>query len=402
MRIGVITYYKVSNFGANLQAISTYCYLKKNGHEPVFINFMTEQMYQSLENNKNSDAWVGHIDTIDGIIKEQTDVCFSAEDIMREVANHKIEAIIIGSDALLQHHPWISRLRKGRRKPIYVMPVDKSRLYPNPFWGVDLADKIPAALLSVSSQNSPYNLFSSRLKHKMAESLSLFRYISVRDTWTRDMVKSILHKEVPITPDPVFGFNANAGELIPSKEELIDKFKLPSKYLLFGLFDQNVDYETLVELKQLLSKQGCSCVSIYTPTGRGFKHPFDYEIYAPFTPLEWYGLLKNAYAYVGCNMHPIVVCLHNAVPCFSIDNWGKTDFWGRKKDDGSSKVQHIMEVFGVSQNHRLIQQNICDITAKEILEALVSFPKENVKYKSQEYFEQYKILMHNLIESLKK
>ena len=39
MRIGILTYYRVPNFGANLQAISTYYCLKKLGHEIVFLNY---------------------------------------------------------------------------------------------------------------------------------------------------------------------------------------------------------------------------------------------------------------------------------------------------------------------------------------------------------------------------
>lgn len=28
MNIGILTFYKVANFGANIQGVSTYCYLK--------------------------------------------------------------------------------------------------------------------------------------------------------------------------------------------------------------------------------------------------------------------------------------------------------------------------------------------------------------------------------------
>lgn len=48
------------------------------------------------------------------------------------------------------------------------------------------------------------------------------KYISVRDSWTRDMVVSITHDKIipPVTPDPVFAFNENAGFLVPSEESL--------------------------------------------------------------------------------------------------------------------------------------------------------------------------------------
>ena len=39
MRIGLLTYHWVANYGANLQALSTYCYLDNNGYNPIIINW---------------------------------------------------------------------------------------------------------------------------------------------------------------------------------------------------------------------------------------------------------------------------------------------------------------------------------------------------------------------------
>ena len=39
MKIGVLTFLHVANYGANLQATSTYYYLKNQGHTPVFIDY---------------------------------------------------------------------------------------------------------------------------------------------------------------------------------------------------------------------------------------------------------------------------------------------------------------------------------------------------------------------------
>ena len=42
MNIGILTYYRVANFGANLQAVSTYYYLKNNGYNPLFMSLMIQ------------------------------------------------------------------------------------------------------------------------------------------------------------------------------------------------------------------------------------------------------------------------------------------------------------------------------------------------------------------------
>ena len=40
MRIGLLTYHWVANYGANLQALSTYCYLDNNVYNPIIINWV--------------------------------------------------------------------------------------------------------------------------------------------------------------------------------------------------------------------------------------------------------------------------------------------------------------------------------------------------------------------------
>lgn len=401
MKIGIITYYKVLNFGANLQAISTYCYLKHKGHDPVFINYIKKEGLLAIERGKYDSQWNMHIGFVDSIIKEQTPICQTIEEVLKVIGDYGIKSIIVGSDALLQHHPFITRIRKAQRKIIFIQQITSDRLFPNLFWGVGLSDKIPMALMSVSSQNSDYRFFLPSTKRAMNLSLKNMRYISVRDKWTQDMVKIIMNRQVPITPDPVFAFNQNAKNLIPDKDYILKHFMLPDKYVLLTLFSQTLSENLIHELKWLFKKDGVSLVILPLPTGVKFKHDADFEIKLPLSPLDWYALLKYSYAYVGSNMHPIVSCLHNSVPCFSIDNWGRTDFWGHKKYDGSSKVQHIMEVFGLQHNHRLIENGRCKVTALDIYNGIMSFQKSSVSMIALEHLSKYNIMMEEILYSLK-
>lgn len=402
MRIGILTYYKVKNFGANLQAVSTYMYLKKKGHEPIFINYILKEGLAAIEKGKLDAQWKAHLDFVNSIIKEQTPICQTSEDIIKVVDDYHIDALIVGSDALLQHHPFITRIRKAKRKIVFIMPVTSDRLFPNVFWGCGVADKVPMALMSVSSQNSEYKLFLPNTKKKMKESLANMCYISVRDSWSQDMLKFVLGKDVPITPDPVFAFQQNAGELVPTKEDILRKFNLPENYALMSLFSQCLSEQTLDQLKSEFNKKGISLGILPLPTGVHFTHNANFEISLPLSPIDWYALLKYSSSYVGSNMHPIVSCLHNAVPCFSIDNWGRTDFWGHKYDDGSSKVQHIMNVFGVGDNHRMIDDGKCNVSAKEIVKALDKFPFDEVIKKNKDYVKQYNSMMKSIITALEK
>lgn len=401
MKIGVITYYKVMNFGATLQAVSTYCYLKNNGYEPIFINYMKREARSSMEKGllTGNSQWKAQLNFVNSIIVNQTAICETVDEVMKEIEINKIEAIIVGSDALLQHHPFLSRLRKGRRKPFYVEKISSDRLFPNLFWGVGIADKIPMAIMSVSSQNSAYQYFLPWTKHAMQRSLSNMKYISVRDTWSQDMLREILHRDVPVTPDPVFAFNQNVGDLVPSKEEIISKFNLPENYVLLSLFGQALSKEQISELQDLFAKDNVDLAMLPMPTGGTFDYEVKHDIRFPLSPIDWYALIKYSKGYIGNNMHPIVVSLHNAVPCFSLDNWGRVNFHGEKVNDDSSKILHIMKVFGVKQNHRMVDKGVCSVTPSEIYNGIKSFPCEKVAEQSEKYTVEYHNMMNSILKS---
>lgn len=402
MNIGILTFYRVANFGANLQAVSTYYYLKKRGHNPIFVRFESKYSEKGLKEEKDIQV-EEHLRFIDSCIPNQTKLCYNASDVNKAICDYNLEAIIIGSDAVLQHHPLITRIHKGKRKPFYIGKVAPERMFPNVFWSDGLNANIPIAMMSVSSQNSGYKWFTKNLRHRMAESLRKVRYISVRDEWTKNMLSSLMpeKEKVPVTPDPVFAFNHNAASIIPTEKDIRNRFNLPEKYALVSLHSQSLKLQQLQELKQELASLSMDCVAFPMPQGINFSHPFDYTIDIPLNPLDWYALIKYSSAYIGSNMHPIVVSLHNAVPCFSIDNWGGTDFWGHKKRDGSSKVEHIMNVFGVGGNHAMIEQGKCMVSAEEIKNSIKAFPKEAVAVKADAYLQEYLQMMDDIIAALK-
>lgn len=405
MNIGILTFYRVANFGANLQAISTYYYLKKRGHTPVFIRFESEYTAQNLNEQIKTDKQMQeHFRFIDTYIPCQTKLCNNVSEINRTIKEYSLNAIIIGSDAVLQHHPLITRIHKGRRRPFYIGKVAPERLFPNAFWAYGLDPTIPIALMSVSSQNSGFQWFTKSTRWKMAESLKNAKYISVRDIWTKNMLTYLMpqREEVPVTPDPVFAFNYNAADIIPTEKDIRSRFILPKNYALISLHSQSLSLQVLQELKNKLTSLNIECVAFPMPTGIKFSHPFDFQINIPLNPLDWYALIKYSAAYIGSNMHPIVVSLHNSVPCYSIDNWGRTNFWGHKKHDNSSKVEHIMNVFGVKTNHAMIENGKCMVSAEEIKNAIISYPKELVSTKANSYLKEYLQMMEDIISTLEK
>lgn len=401
MKIGILTFYRVANFGANLQAVSTYHYLRAKGHEVVFLDYVTEWSERAMRSSDENVQTTAHMAYVDSAIPSHTEPLHTSSEVMAAIRREGIDAVIVGSDAVLQHHPLISRIHRGRRRPFYIGKVAPERMFPNPFWGCGIDGCVPMAMMSVSSQNSAFRHFSKSLKKRMALALQRMAYISVRDTWTQRMVKTIDPQMCPsVTPDPVFAFNQNAGSLVPNGEDIRSRFRLPESYALVSLHSQSLPVETLSELKRLLAARGVACVAFPMPTGIRFSHTFDYEIELPLSPIDWYALIANASAYIGSNMHPIIVSLHNAVPCFSIDHWGTKNFFNSTVHDGSSKVEHILGVYGLQTYIRPIDSGLCRVQAREIDDTVASFPREKVARISAAQYERYCAMMDELLGHL--
>lgn len=402
MNIGILTFYKVANFGANIQGVSTYYYLKKIGYNPIFLNYVSVKTENSLEESyKKSVQTKAHIDFVNSYIENQTENLYNSEDVVAAIDKYHIDAIIIGSDAVVQYHPLLSRIHRGRRKPFYISHPAPERMFPNPFWGCGFDDKIPTVMMSVSSQNSKYSQFSKSLKSRMSKTLNNMKYISVRDTWTLNMMKAIgVNHDVKVTPDPVFAFNYNAGHLVPSEDDIRKRFSLPKDYVLVSLHSQSLTLKTLDELNSMFKAVGKTCVAFPMPGGVRYQHHFDYEIKVPLSSIDWYALIKYASGYVGSNMHPIIVSLHNAVPCFSIDHWGTKDFFNRTVRDGSSKVEHIMGVFGLKNYVKPIDNDICNVEASVIVDAIQKFPCEHVRKVALDKYDEYLKMMGEIMNKI--
>ena len=409
MKIGVLTFLHVANFGANLQATSTYYYLINQGHTPIFINYSSLQtditnnisnIKRKIQKRTISKQTVEHEKFINEHIKNQTRHVHSCRQVFKVIKEEGIEAIIIGSDAVSQHWPLFSTLKMGIHRPFWIEPLQQERRFPNPFWGVGFSDKIPTAMMSVSSQNSKYNIFSKNIQNRLRKQIHTMKYVSVRDAWTKEMMQSTnINKEITVTPDPVFALNYNLGNLIPTEKVIRNKFNLPQRYVLIGLRSQVFSYNELIELNELLKKESKECVAFNIDGEYAYKHPFKYEIPLPLNPLDWFALIKYSSAYIGSNMHPIVSSLTNGIPCISLDNWGMTDFWGNKIASNSSKVYDVLNQYNLLDYWNPIVKGECNITINEIVEKLKKFPTDNVKEISTHRIESYKQMMQNILNS---
>lgn len=402
MKIGIITFYRVPNFGANLQALSTYRYLENAGHTPVFLHYIskwTSRVYDKLQNDVQVKK---HFEFIDQFIPNQSKELRNSRDVLKAIEEYKLDAVIIGSDAVAQHHPLLSNQTIHSSWKSWLKPIQPELRFPNLFWGCGVVGQVPMAFMSVSSQNSPFMKFSKKTKREMLNILDKLEYVSSRDVWTKQMYEAIGYKkDVPITPDPVFAFNQNADGLIPSKDEILKRFGLPEKYALVGLKSQVLSFDDLSYIQGEFQKEAIECVAFPIIPSINYKHPFKYVVGMPLSPIDWYAIIRYSSAYIGNNMHPIVVSLHNAIPCFSLDNWGAVNFWGKKLHDNSSKVLDILSRYGLADYRCEVENGKCTVSVEYIMEKIKSYPRMKVLKQSHNQLECYNSMMEKILSRFK-
>ena len=405
MKIGILAYHSACNYGANLQVLSTVGYLKRMGHLPIVLNYETDEFIRFYKFITPTDTYNAFYEFRHNNMP-LSQSCHTTEELADVIASEKLDAIIIGSDAVAQHHPLLSRISFPTRTIFSVNRMTADRYFPNPFWGTftrHLKRPIPMAILSASSQDSNYHLFSPSIKKQMWKYIKMFKYISARDEWTRDMYKAISHGEldVEVTPDPVFSFNPNCENIIPSKQVIMQKYNLPEKYFLLSFLNSTtVSLDWQKEFQQLAEEQGISCVALPFPQGIKFKHRLKYEIPSPLMPLDWYALIKYSQGYIGHNMHPIVVSIHNATPFFAFDNYGIKKFNGFFSNDNSSKIKHILTLAGLL-DYRVscLRRSFTAPAPKYVLDKVLHFDREKSMDFSKLYLQQYENMMSHIIKS---
>lgn len=408
MKIGLLAYHAVCNFGAMLQLLSTYMFLKNHGHEPVIINWVAKD----LENYYAQNTPISQIENQLKLrlqLWKETALCRTIKDVANIISNEQIDAVIIGSDAVAQHHPLFERIVFPCRNIIAINSVTSDVVFPNPFWGIwtDYLDKpVPVALMSAASQDSKYKYISKKLRKQMKERIMAFSYVSVRDVDTQKMFSFITEGQCcpSVTPDPVFAFNQNAASLVPSKEELMKKYGLSGKYMLISFKNEkrcNVSQTWLNKFQDIAKHHGIQCVSLPFSTSLSAGE-LESEIALPLNPIDWYALLKYSCGYIGNNMHPIVVCIHNTVPFFSFDNYGTKHANGLFCDSSTSKIRHILKVANLL-DCRIASNSLFRRTPspEHVFYKLQTFDKAKCKNFAQGYLNKYNEMMTKILERLR-
>lgn len=400
MKIGLLAYHSACNFGAFLQLLSTVEYIRKNGDEPRVINWIPNDLEVYYEKLATNDV-IELFSKLRNQFYPLTSICRTSKEVAHIIEIEHIDAIIVGSDAVCQHHPFRERFHFSIKRLFYVDHPTSDRMFPNSYWGSFnkyLSHPIPIAMISGSSQDSKFMFIHGITKRAMSTAIKSFRFCSVRDDWTQKMFSYLTDgKVIPtITPDPVFAFNYNAKELIPSKDDILKKFSIPDHYFLISFKKKGpIEQEWITEFESISEMHNIACVKLRYAGFEAYGN-CKYSISNPLSPLDWYGLIKYSCGYVGNNMHPIVVSLHNGVPFYSFDTYGL------KENEKSSKIYHVLDKAGLLDYRTFVKSpNYIPPRPQDVVSSLLTFNSQKAIKFSQDYYLEYKTMMDSVMRALK-
>lgn len=381
MKVGLITYHSVVNFGAQLQTISTIGWLRRNGHTPLVINWYPtdlEASYQKLAPSSQFDEVIRFSEANMPLSR----LCRTEEDVICVIDESNIEILLLGSDALFKYQPEKTRRFFSYRKFCYVVQPPRfsvEGLDGNVFFGSFLSKlkrTIPAFVYAVSSQNCPYHLMNRIERIQMKSAMSNFSFISVRDKWTQAMVADIAgFPDAPIYPDPVFSFTRNVIAHVPSKTEIISRYGLPNTYVLLSFHSYFLKPDYLNTITNELLDRGLTPVSLPMPESE-MELEKTITIHLPLNPIDWYALIAHSSGYIGERMHPVVCAMQNCKPFYCYDQYGtkvkKSIFSKEYFDISASKTYLIVKEAGMLNNYHSLFDGSPLPSAKTVVDALLS------------------------------
>lgn len=390
MKIGLLTYHWVPNFGAQLQTLSTYKYLEKNGYSPIILNWIPEDA-RTYYNRVMSEQRLYHEKFITGnciLTEEFSDF----KHMLKIIENNGVTHVVIGSDSLFNiYKPSINIRTFKRNKPT------SDHKFPNPFWGYGL-ESIPHVGVSISCQNAKYQDFKKEAI-EIGKTLGYFNAITVRDEWTQSMVSYFTNGNIVpnVTPDPVFAFNENVPQC-SSKKDVLSRFNLPEKYILFSFSKgrMSAPKKWIKNLVYRFHQDGYKCIELGKIGGQHLQ--MDGEVALPLDPMDWYNLIKYSSAYIGVLMHPIVVCLHNSVPFFSFDHYGTGPILFSKKS--SSKIFDVLKRADLLDYHFFQRNHLIFPSSKEVYDLIMRFPTQKCREFSKKQQKSCLENMNNVITEL--
>ncbi len=373
MKIGVLTFHRPCNFGANLQAYSTFRYLSSLGHDVKVIDYIRE-VDTAYHNKVKENQFEAHQEFVQTHLPLTRKVTSDVE-LQELVSSEKFHLIVIGSDAV-----W----RELKDKDQYTFFA--KWLFDNP-----IISGIPVVSLSAAHMGNGFASFSNEQIKEIRACLDKFAYITTRDEYTRSIINGRIYggeeRVDSVNPDPVF----NLSRYVDNEKWLNHDLNSKQYYLMTlpKNWAQNGITGKLRRLwfslfSRIVHKNGYKTVELPTPEGvSGLK--FDLTLQYPIDPIQWFLWIKNAKAFCGIRFHSIVSSISCGTPFFSLDTYGGASlkyflltrlglYDYAFKEDTKSKIYRLLK--GSSFEHNRISSYLENISPRRLF-VLLDHTNEN-------------------------
>ena len=317
MRVGILTFHAVQNYGAMLQAYALCETINEMGHSCEVIDYRSatiEKQYKPIQMREirhpkgflKSLFMIGHKkrlqreveDFVTNIMKTSKKR-YNLKNISSCVDDYDV--IIVGSDQV-----W--NLNASGGDTTYLLEF------------VDDDEKRASYAASISMKNLD-NEYKSLLKNQ----LSRYKFISVRETDAKELIEKLLDREISVTIDPTLLINRE--KWLEISHETTEK-----DYVLLYMMSVNPDLREYAT--ELSRRKGIPLkyVSLYEPKAEGCD-----MLFAP-SVIGWINLYRNAKYVVTNSFHGMV---------FSIV-FHKKFVYGLTKNAGkNTRLNNLLEQIGI-------------------------------------------------------
>lgn len=340
MKIGILTYHRPSNFGANLQAFASYRYLTTLGHQVKVIDYVRQKdiAYKKDVVRSQYEAHKCFVESRLPLTRQVT----TERELCKVISEEEIDTIVIGADAV-----W----RKPEDGGIYFAKW----LFDNE----NLSKNVSVVSMSAAHMGRGFATMPIEQREQLKTCLRQFKYISVRDNWTKDVINRDLfqgHEYVThVSPDPVIQLYRHVDTLLWVNNGLKEKgyvlMTLPANWGKVGKLSV-IRRKWFLAFKKLVNQSNMQLVELPIPEGKSGL-PFDATIDYPIDPLQWFLTIGHARAFCGLRFHAIMSCIAQGTPFYSMDSYGANsrltmleDLLGlhtlARKNDKMSKIRNLL------------------------------------------------------------
>lgn len=281
MKVGILTFHKVINYGAVLQAYALNRYINENGIDCEDIDYTAKKIrnfYNPFKIEKFSDLkdlldfflnLIGRFRTIKKfrLFRSQyirfSKKCF--DNCIKE-ANGRYDLLICGSDQI-----WNNKITGEDLNYFFSFDkVSRKASYAASFGAADISSN----------------------KDTILKLLTVFSHITVRESSSISLLNNCISNKVRLVLDPVFLLPSKEWSLLANNKKILD-----GKYIFLFNLKNNIDVITFV--KQLSKEKGMEIVTLSNSSF--YNHSF--RKISGGGPIEFLYLIKNAEYIVTDSFH---------------------------------------------------------------------------------------------------